>query len=190
MNRRQSMKIIAGVGLASIIPNMLLAKEAQTNRFIKRGFSVPPPNGWVKFLDTNTLFLKQNCILRLDQINTHKVKTVISLNQHINNAVKYVEDHQKDKWEIARESGDCEDFVLRKLNDIVYKGKLLPRSCFSIALCTIETRKLHLVLILHTSDGDYVLDSRFDHITTWNNLPYNWLSIEGQKNSRSWTMII
>ncbi|WP_120498940.1 transglutaminase-like cysteine peptidase [Kiloniella sp. EL199] len=190
MKRRQFIKGIAEVGLASLIPNVLLAKETKTNPFIKRGFSVLPPNGWIKFLDTNKLFLKQTCIQRSDQISNLELKGIYSLNQHINNTVKYAGDHPRDKWEIAKESGDCEDFALRKLHDIVYKNKLLPRSCFSVALCTTEKKKLHLVLILHTLDGDYVLDSRFDHITTWNNLPYNWLSIEGQKNSRLWTMII
>lgn len=72
-------------------------------------------------------------------------------------------------------SGDCEDFALalRKLiHDQGHSSRLV--------ICLTEEKELHCVLSVHTDKGTYVLDNRYNGITTKSDLTdlgYSWIKM-------------
>ena len=101
-------------------------------------------------------------------------ETLLSDARRINLAINtlfYARD-KKDYWQIAIDSGDCEDLMLAKrynLHELGYDfGALRP------VICKTEEDVWHAVLCLSTDLGDYILDNRHSMIMPWARLPYHW----------------
>ena len=159
------------------------------SKIMQSGFRIVAPLGWRNFIDDNKVLKTNSPKIRLeiDKSNFFKIGT---LNKNTNNSIEYVSDNSDDLWKLAHSLGDCEDFVLRKLYDLTVKYGY-PRSLFSIATCWAETKRKHAVLVMHTINGDMILDSRFDHIALWSKLPYRWGVIEQHKGIDDyWHMIL
>lgn len=79
---------------------------------------------------------------------------------------------KKDFWQIAKESGDCEDLMLAKRNELHKLGYAF--GALRPVICKTEEDVWHAVLCLVTDLGDYILDNRHPAIMPWAKLPYHW----------------
>ncbi|WP_162200115.1 transglutaminase-like cysteine peptidase [Kiloniella spongiae] len=161
----------------------------ESSKFIQSGFRTIAPVGWRNFIagneDLKTKSPKGQ--IKLDRDHLYKIA---QFNKRVNKNINYVSDEKNDLWQVAETKGDCEDIVLRKLHDLTVMLNY-PRSLFSIATCWTETKLNHAVLVLHTDEGDMILDSRFDHVAAWHRLPYRWGAIEQHRGIDDfWHMII
>lgn len=95
------------------------------------------------------------------------------VNSLVNKKIRYRPD-TGDSWDISPKEGDCDDYAVTKLNRLYTRG--WPREHLRLALCNVESS--HLVLIVDTDEGAYVLDNRTRMIKPWNRTGYMWISIE------------
>lgn len=108
--------------------------------------------------------------------------TLNRVNDQVNRAIVQQSDWrtygQDDYWntplEDGRRAGDCEDFVLEKERALVAAG--VPRAVLDIAVVLTRWGESHAVLLVSTSDGEYVLDSLTPTIMPWRDAPYQWVS--------------
>lgn len=92
-------------------------------------------------------------------------------------------------WAIAQGKGDCEDYSLAKLKELLKEG--IPRKDMSLATCWCvpgDNSSYHAVLIVHTNEGDLVLDNRYDSIKLAKNTGYKFHKLEDFENKR-WTLV-
>src|SRR5690242_10825529 len=62
-------------------------------------------------------------------------------------------------WDYATDGyGDCNKFALAKRRELIERG--WPREAVLLATARTETGEGHLVVVAHTTSGDFVLDSR------------------------------
>jgi predicted transglutaminase-like cysteine proteinase len=59
-----------------------------------------------------------------------------------------------------------------------------------LAAAMTETGEGHLVLVVSTGQGEFVLDNRQTDVVEWSRLPYRWLSRQSQVNPASWLSVL
>ena len=93
---------------------------------------------------------------------------------------------RKDSWDLARDSGDCEDIAIRKKSELMKLG--WPVSTLLLTVARVGSEG-HTVLTVRTSDGDLVLDSRTSAIRDWSRTPYRYFARQSQSNGSGWERI-
>lgn len=87
-----------------------------------------------------------------------------------------------DIWELNPTSGDCEDYVLSKRAALISKG--VSGGALRIAYTHTRRGEPHAVLVVKTSEGDYVLDNLNDSVKTLRASGYNIRSMSSPNPTR------
>jgi predicted transglutaminase-like cysteine proteinase len=89
-----------------------------------------------------------------------------------------------DRWELYKTEGDCDDYAAQKRHELILLG--FPASALLLAAGTIATGEAHLVLMVLTDRGDYVLDNLTNQIRPWNRTGIRWMARQSPENPRVW----
>ena len=85
------------------------------------------------------------------------------VNLQVNRAIRPQRD-TADVWELNPRAGDCEDYVLSKRSALVRSG--VAPGALRIAYTHTRWGEAHAVLLVRTSEGDYVLDNLTNTVKT------------------------
>jgi predicted transglutaminase-like cysteine proteinase len=121
--------------------------------------------------------------------------TLKSVNTLMNAAIQSREDAlaygRADHWETpigaSAPVGDCEDYVLEKRRALIDAG--LDRRALNIAVVTTPWGELHAVLLVATSQGEYVLDNLTPWIRRWDQTDYVWRLRQLGGEAHSWARV-
>jgi predicted transglutaminase-like cysteine proteinase len=114
------------------------------------------------------------------------------INRHANAAIPAITDlaqyGRAEHWALpGNRGGDCEDYVLYKKKALIAAG--VPAQNLLIAVVLDHREDTHAVLILRTSEGDYVLDNVTDRILPWGRTGYTFLSMQNPADPTGWVMV-
>jgi len=92
-----------------------------------------------------------------------------------------------EKWLINPSAGDCNDYAVTKRSALIERG--WPAR--SLLLGEVITRwgEHHLILVVRTSGGDFVLDNMVDEVRPWFRVPYRWVRVQTPSNPNIWASI-
>lgn len=105
------------------------------------------------------------------------------INGRVNRAISPERDGA-DVWALNPTSGDCEDYVLSKRSALIRQG--VPAGSLRIAYTHTRRGEPHAVLVVRTSEGDYVLDNLTNTVKTLRASGYNIRSMSSPNPTR-WT---
>lgn len=105
------------------------------------------------------------------------------VNNRVNHTIHPRYDPKGDVWSINVASGDCEDYVLTKRDQLIRRG--VSASALRIATARTRSGAGHAVLVVRTSTGDFVLDNRTKLIKEWNKTDLDWVAMSGG-SPRKW----
>jgi predicted transglutaminase-like cysteine proteinase len=111
------------------------------------------------------------------------LKTLRTVNQRVNSAIRPRRDGRTDTWTLNASSGDCEEFVLAKRQKLMDLG--LPSSALRIAQVRTRHGEGHAVLVVRTDQGDIVLDNLTTRLTRLETTGYRLVAMSGA-NPLSW----
>lgn len=115
---------------------------------------------------------------------TNQLMAVLKqVNVQVNRAITPERD-TADIWELNPTSGDCEDYVLSKRAALIRKG--VSAGALRIAYTHTRRGEPHAVLVVRTSQGDYVLDNLNNSVKTLRSSGYTIRSMSGS-NANHWT---
>ncbi len=80
--------------------------------------------------------------------------------------------------------GDCEDYALEKRRILLAAG--FPAAAMSLAIVSLPEEKNHVVLIVTTTDGDFVLDNLSPEVNDWRQAHYSWVIRQGPDDDLNW----
>lgn len=117
-----------------------------------------------------------------------------SVNSHVNGSIRTVSDMAQygraERWVLPTTGmGDCEDFALMKAKLLIERG--VPAKRLRMAL--VMARHLsepHIVLVMRTSGGDYVLDSLRSGIRRWDRTGYTFVKMQNERNKARWDAVL
>jgi predicted transglutaminase-like cysteine proteinase len=154
--------------------------------------SAKPILGWVKFCDS----FPSECAVNLAEpdvvhLTPQVWKTIVSVNQRVNSGIKALTDADHfgvvDAWGFPDDGkGDCEDYQLLKRRMLVENG--LPRRAMRMTVVIDELGEGHAVLMIRTSQGDYVLDNKTSSVLPWHRTGYAYVKRESE-NAVGWVSL-
>jgi predicted transglutaminase-like cysteine proteinase len=87
-------------------------------------------------------------------------------------------------WLIAPARGDCNDYAVTKRHQLIELG--WPSSALLLAEVITSWGEHHLVLVVRTRNGDFVLDNLAPAIHSWTATPYRWVKMQSSKDPKLW----
>jgi predicted transglutaminase-like cysteine proteinase len=112
-----------------------------------------------------------------------------SVNRYVNRAITPERNYAGvwgDVWLLSPKSGDCNDYAVTKRHELLELG--WPSDSLLLAEVVVPGGEHHLVLVVHTLDGDFVLDNLSPYIRGWTKTPYKWVRIQSPKDPKFWSM--
>ena len=122
-----------------------------------------------------------------------QLELAIRLNRQINRQVRSISDQAQystaEHWALpTAQGGDCEDFALIKKKRLIEAG-LDPRMLL-VSTVLDRQRNAHAVLVMRTSQGDFILDNLRDEVLHWRQTGYTFLRMQDPGNPARWTAVI
>lgn len=198
MNRNIQRTSVAGVMMVTAVffgsVDAFALPRAEINRYIqpKRAAShlttvreTIPPFAFAKF-----------CANQADQCDVRGGQAPISMtkerrlflqgvNAQVNRDIRYTDDpSDKDLWRAGVSAGDCDDYALTKRQRLLAAG--WPSSALRVATVRTEEGVGHAVLVVSTTEGDFVLDNRTNVVKPWYATRLYWIKIQSQDDPRKW----
>ena len=148
-----------------------------------------PPVGFVKFCGRRP----EACAMRpagavRPRLTARQWEVVSRVNTFVNGDVRPATDDEiygeAERWDYPSARGDCEDYALLKQHYLEVLG--LPRSALLLTVVLDDRQEGHAVLMLATSEGDFILDNRRDGVRRWSDSDYTFLKRQSQRDPRHW----
>jgi predicted transglutaminase-like cysteine proteinase len=92
-----------------------------------------------------------------------------------------------DTWTLGASAGDCDDYAVEKRHELIARG--WPASAVTLAVARITGGEFHLVTVVATDQGDYVLDNLHTAVMPWRRTGYGWLMRSEARDPRLWQAI-
>jgi predicted transglutaminase-like cysteine proteinase len=124
-------------------------------------------------------------------LTRERVNELIKVNRAINVAIAPEEDHgrvDQEQWLLSPHAGDCNDYAVSKRHELLARG--WPSHSVLLAEVVVTAiGKHHLVLVVRTREGDFILDNLYQDIRPVSQTPYKWVRAQQQKNPRFWSTV-
>lgn len=130
-------------------------------------------------IGSDVLAHSKQAIDLLDRVNS-------DVNASIAPRMKNYEVDVSERWTLNPSQGDCNDYAVSKRRALVEKG--VPAGSMRLAAVKIASGLDHLVLVVSTTKGDYVLDNLAKRVVRWDSLDYRWLKIQSSHDPRLWRL--
>jgi len=91
-------------------------------------------------------------------------------------------------WLISPRAGECHDYAVTKRHELLALG--WPEQDLLLSEVVTTWGEHHLVLVIRTSDGDFVADSLNPNIRIWSQTPYQWVRVQSPGNPQIWSTIV
>jgi predicted transglutaminase-like cysteine proteinase len=92
-----------------------------------------------------------------------------------------------EKWLISPKAGECHDYAVTKRHELQALG--WPARDLLLSEVVTSWGEHHLVLVVRTSDGDFVADNLNANIRSWSKVPYQWVRIQSPGNPTFWSTL-
>ncbi len=115
---------------------------------------------------------------------------LVVINRDVNRAIRPRANNDgvmQEEWLVSPREGDCNDYAVTKRHELLARG--WPSRSLLLSEVVIPSGEHHLVLIVHTREGDFVLDNLNANVQPVSQVPYQWVRAQQQKNPRFWTAI-
>lgn len=105
-----------------------------------------------------------------------------SVNRQVNARIQ--PSNRDDDWRINPASGNCNDYVVSKRHELLARG--MPSSALLINVVKTQAGEGHLVLIVKTDRGEFVLDNLVGEIRPTRDTRYVWIKRQTSRDPRLW----
>ena len=109
------------------------------------------------------------------------------VNRSVNGAIRPRSDDGLDTWNLDAAAGDCDDYAVQKRHTLISRG--WPRGAVGLAIARIPSAEYHLVAVVATDRGDFVLDNLRDRVVPWSRTGYRWMMRSSAEDPRLWLAI-
>ena len=124
------------------------------------------------------------------RLNAERWADLSEVNRDVNAAIEpeaNLEGLAGEKWLLNPARGDCNDYAVSKRHELLARG--WPSRALLLSEVVTRGGDHHLVLVIRSFAGDFVLDSLSEGIVPWFKAPYRWVRIQTPGDSRLWSTI-
>lgn len=111
-----------------------------------------------------------------------------SINASVNGRITPMPDAPgEDHWTLGASRGDCDDYAVQKRKELQDRG--WPSASLSLAAAYLPGNVGHLVLVVRTDRGEFVLDNLRDVILPADRVTYRWVARQSALHPMLWVKV-
>lgn len=174
-----SLALFAGATLSTL---------AHSATWLKTGASTSRPYGHVEYCAKRpSECARQSAAKKLPAASLGTLKSV---NGSVNRSIKPISDQAqfgvRERWSASAKSGDCEDYALAKRAALLRRGYRASNLLLAMGYAGSQA---HTVLVVRTSDGDFVLDNLTDAVLPVGKARVGITKIQSPGNGGEWLRV-
>ena len=123
-------------------------------------------------------------------LTAERMAELSEVNLKVNRNIRFERNTQGlagEKWLISPSTGDCNDYAVTKRHQLLERG--WPSRSLLLAEVVTRWGEHHLVVVVRTKQGDFVLDSLNSTIRPWAQAPYRWARVQSPSNPKYWSTV-
>jgi predicted transglutaminase-like cysteine proteinase len=123
-------------------------------------------------------------------LTTDRMTELSEVNLKVNRNIRFERNTQGlagEKWLISPSTGDCNDYAVTKRHQLLERG--WPSRALLLAEVVTRWGEHHLVVVVRTKQGDFVMDSLNSTIRPWAQTPYRWARVQSPSNPKYWSTV-
>ncbi|QIO32491.1 transglutaminase-like cysteine peptidase [Bradyrhizobium sp. 1(2017)] len=112
------------------------------------------------------------------------------INRTVNQAIEPARSElglASEEWTINPDRGDCNDYAVSKRHELLRRG--WPARVLLLSEVVMRSGEHHLVLLVRTRSGDFVLDNLTPRVKPWSRTPYRWVRVQSAGSDRLWATV-
>lgn len=116
---------------------------------------------------------------------------LVRINGSVNRSIRpmsHTGDTTYDTWRILPRAGDCNDYAVSKRHELIAAG--WPTRAVLLSEVVTSWGEHHLVLLVRTDRGDFVLDNLRPQVMRWTAADYRWVRVQSPTEPVLWTTIV
>jgi predicted transglutaminase-like cysteine proteinase len=126
--------------------------------------------------------------IRQITLDDHNLQELDAVNRYVNHSILPNPLYLETPWRDDADIGNCVEYALAKRAQLLDLNQ--PSSALLFGLAIVPGGEVHLVLIVVTDQGDFVLDSLTDSIVRWDKTKYRWVNRSSPRNPQFWQTIV
>ena len=172
------------IGSFPVLPSSAAGGGAAKPAYMPLGEPMLPPFSFIRFCVRKPLRCPLSKETRKIPLQPENRKILEKVQRNVN--------HQLgaglERWDDGVTRTDCTDYALTKRSRLLDMG--YPPSALLIAIAFVPDGEAHLLLVVVTDRGDFVLDNLRPTVTRWDELPYRWVMRSTPQDPRLWRSIL
>ena len=123
-------------------------------------------------------------------LTTARMAELAEVNLKVNRNIRYERNElglAGEKWLISPTTGDCNDYAVTKRHELLERG--WPSRTLLLAEVVTTWGEHHLVVVVRTKQGDFVLDNLNSTVRPWSQTAYRWVRVQSPSDPKSWARV-
>lgn len=170
--------------LLQVGPPPAAQQRAAKSPYMPLGESMTPPFSFLLFCDRKPMRCPISEDIRQIPFNAANRQILENVQRSVNRELR----SGLERWTDNAARTDCTDYALTKRSRLLDTG--YPASALLIAVAFVPSGEGHLVLVVVTDQGDFVLDNLRATVVRWDQLPYRWVMRSTPQNPRRWQTVL
>jgi len=181
------MLIKAGLSIALFF-SPLIASTAFASSWLTTGRTASIPFGHMEYCKRH----RYDCGRHggVSRLADARLATLNRVNLAVNRSIEPMSDQKahgtREIWLASTRAGDCEDYVLAKRNQLLRRGFKPGHLRIAVGRSRGE---IHAVLVVRTTQGDFVLDNNTDEILPVNRSRMRFAKVQSASDSSQWVRV-
>ncbi len=90
-------------------------------------------------------------------------------------------------WKVNPKYGECNSYAVSKRHELLARG--WPSRSLLLTEVALPSGEHHLVVVVRTREGDFVLDNLSANVRPVGQIPYRWVRSQSSKNPLYWSTV-
>jgi predicted transglutaminase-like cysteine proteinase len=148
------------------------------------------PQAFIEFCNRNSERCAVSEETRQITLNDQNLRQLDAVNRAVNLSITFLDDPPgvEKPWQDDARVGDCDAYALAKRSRLLDLKQ--PSSALLLTVAIVSSGEAHLVLVVVTDRGDFVLDNLRQDILRWDRIPYHWVKRSSPMNPQFWQSIV
>lgn len=189
--------IFAGVLISTLsnadFPRALAGQLAVADAHLSALKPADPPKGFAQLCADHPWACMSDQVVRQQQSEGTRHAIARNINSAVNRSIRPVSDTtqygMEEFWTVPLSGkGDCEDYSIMKKLQLIKSG--VQGSDLLLAQVFTSSLEPHVVLVLRSESGDYVLDNLETSIRHWKQTGYTFVKMQRPEDKAAWDVIL
>lgn len=172
------------MALFSTVPSFAVEVRGTKPVYMPLGEPMLAPFSFARFCVRKPVRCPVSKQIHQIQLNAANRRVIEEVQRSVNSELR----SGLERWDDGVTRTDCTDFALIKRSRLMDLG--FQPSALLIAVAFVASGEAHLLLVVVTDRGDYVLDNLRPTMVRWDELPYRWVMRSTPQDPRNWQAVL